>query len=230
LTNNAAATTDRAVAEGHQDVKNATTGTNTTGYVEQAKSVVGTTLSTAQDYVAAAGQKIAPADPSAPGVINTLQGTAATALNTGAQYIGSANAAITGTNTQQVANDINNAASQTADAAKANYNAAKDTAQPHVDQAKDTANQASSNVQSTAQTNYNAAKDTTQAYADKAKDTGYQASANTQNTYNSSAKPYADDTITRANELKKDASEGVNAYLKLGQEKADQAKNFNNSN
>jgi len=218
-------------------------------------------LSTAQGYVQAGAEKVAPADPNAPGILNTLQSTAATTLSTGAQYIGSAHAAVTGADTQQIANQLNNAASTTTDATKSTYASAQETAKPYVDSAastakpyvdsaNQTANQATSTAQdytnkasttaqdytnkasTTAQDTYNSAASTVQGTANQAssaaQDTYGQAKSSTGNTYNNTASTTTnagDDLAARAQDLKLNAQEGVDAYLKLGQDKASDVTN-----
>jgi hypothetical protein len=94
----------------------------------------------------------------------------------------------------------------TADKARSNVNAAKDAAQPYVDSANQTKNRALATGQ-----NYG---DQT---ASSANQTYGQASAATRST--------ADDLASRGQDLKQSAGEGVNAYLKLGQDKANELSN-----
>ena len=242
LQKNAADTTNAAVAQGQNDVQSLTDPSTTAGYVEKAKGVAGTVLSTAQGYVQAAGERIAPADPNAPGIVNTLQATAASTLTAGAQYIGSAHAAVTGADSQQVADNINQAASSTTQTVRSAVGSAHDSAKPYVDSAHQKAsdvvgaaqghgNQAATasrdtydQAKSTASDAYDNAASTAKDYTNKASVTaqsGYgQAKDFTGNTYDntaSTAYSTADDTATRARDLKQNAAEGVNAYLRMGE-------------
>lgn len=126
-----------------------------------------------------------------------MQGTAASTLNAGAQYIGCAQASLSVTDTDRVANEINQTAASTYGTVQAKANAAKGVAQPRVDQAK--------------------------THAASATDSAKQTGSNLGQKFD--RQTTADDLKSRGQDLQQNATEGVNAYLKLGQEKANEASN-----
>ncbi|KZS93460.1 hypothetical protein SISNIDRAFT_454652 [Sistotremastrum niveocremeum HHB9708] len=154
--NQAAAVTGQAVHEGQENVEAAkATGA---GYLEQAKNLAGTALATAQGYVQAGQEAIAPkeGESTQSSIVNTLQSTASTALG----YTKSALSTAQST--------ISNTAQSAYGAAQPHIDAATEAAAPHVQAAKDAIQPHLENAQATVQPHVEQARAAAQPHIDYA--------------------------------------------------------------